>query len=78
MRFQEYRIKIRTGAPVNPMRGTLPSSFCLVRLIASPTYLRSLAPSGLISLLMSAGVLIGSGKTGPCKKKKLLQRSCRL
>ena len=27
-----------TGAPVNPSRGTFPSSLCLVRVMASKTY----------------------------------------
>lgn len=39
-----------TGAPVNPINGTLPSILCLVRVMASPTYLSlDIAPSSLRS-----------------------------
>ena len=41
-----------TGAPQNPIRGTFPSSLCLVRLIAENTYPSSLSTStGSFNLL---------------------------
>ena len=54
-----------TGAPVNPISGTLPSNFFLVSLMASKTYWSDFkAPDGF-SLSRSAGSFSGSGKTGP-------------
>lgn len=48
-------IEILTGAPVNPINGTLPSNLCRVNVIASPTYFRASFTSGRTSRAKSFG-----------------------
>lgn len=57
---------IFTGAPLKPIKGTLPSIVVRVNVIASPTYFNLSTAPLTVSLAMSDGVSNGSAKTGPC------------
>jgi hypothetical protein len=52
------------AAPQNPINGTLPSKAILVKNTALYTYSKSYSLITL-KLLISSGILIGFGKTGP-------------
>lgn len=54
-----------TGAPENPIRGTFPLSCWRVKVIASPTYFRSVSTFGEINLDRCDGSRSGFGNTGP-------------
>lgn len=57
---------IITGAPLKPIRGTLPFKACLVIVIASKTYFNSFLTSQfLFNLSKSAGTTNGAGNDGP-------------
>lgn len=61
---------VLTGAPENPISGTLPSNLCLVSVIASKTYPNSLSTSTFeFSLSKSSAFLKGSSNVGPYKGK---------
>lgn len=44
--INHIKIILLTAAPVNPIKGTFPSSLYLVKVIASPTYFKSFSTFG--------------------------------